>query len=188
MTIDEAIKHAEEVAYQKDLESGFDTDNERYAMTDKERTACKECAEEHRQLAEWLKDYKRLLEQEPCENAVSIASVFEILGNLMAIPYDLDRPINKDDVSESIDKIRALPSVKPVQNWTPTSERLPKTNEYVGNVAKHYLIQDEFGDMEVAAYTTRGWIPIHTIEAFEYEVVAWQPLPKLYNAEKENEE
>lgn len=26
---------------------------------------CRECAEEHRQLAEWLKDYKRLLEQEP---------------------------------------------------------------------------------------------------------------------------
>ena len=29
------------------------------------------CAEEHRQLAEWLKDYKRLLEQESCEDIVS---------------------------------------------------------------------------------------------------------------------
>lgn len=57
--IDEAIKHCEEVAYQKDLESGFETDNERYAMTDKERADCKECAAKHRQLAEWLKDYKR---------------------------------------------------------------------------------------------------------------------------------
>lgn len=58
MTLDEAIKHCEEVAYQKDLESGFDTDNERYAMTDKEKTDCKECAKEHRQLAEWLKELR----------------------------------------------------------------------------------------------------------------------------------
>ena len=37
MTIDEAIAHAEEVAT---------------------TTKCKECAEEHRQLAEWLKELK----------------------------------------------------------------------------------------------------------------------------------
>lgn len=58
LDLESAIKHCEEVAYQKDLESGFDTDNERYAMTDKEKTDCKECAEEHRQLAEWLKELR----------------------------------------------------------------------------------------------------------------------------------
>lgn len=39
MTLDEAIKHAEEVADGK----------------------CDKCAEEHRQLAEWLRDYKKIL-------------------------------------------------------------------------------------------------------------------------------
>ena len=48
MTLEEAIEHAEEVASRK-----FD-----------DRVHCIKCAEEHRQLAEWLKDYKRLLEQE----------------------------------------------------------------------------------------------------------------------------
>lgn len=72
MTLDEAIKHAEEVAYQKDLESGFETDNERYAMTDKERTDCKECAKDFRQLSDWLKELKRLKEQEPCEDVMAI--------------------------------------------------------------------------------------------------------------------
>ena len=38
MSIDEAIKHAEEVA----------------------NSSCEKCAEEHRQLAEWLKELKRL--------------------------------------------------------------------------------------------------------------------------------
>ena len=46
MTLDEAIKHCEEVANKCDTE----------------------CAKEHRQLAEWLKDYKRLLEQQPQED------------------------------------------------------------------------------------------------------------------------
>ena len=47
MTLDEAIMHAEEVASRK-----FD-----------DRVHCIKCAEEHRQLAEWLKDYRRLKEQ-----------------------------------------------------------------------------------------------------------------------------
>ena len=42
MTLDEAIEHAEEIG-----------------------NTCSGCAEEHKQLTEWLKDYKRLLEGEP---------------------------------------------------------------------------------------------------------------------------
>jgi hypothetical protein len=53
------------------------------------------------------------LEQEPCKDAVSVASVFEIMGNLMSIPYDFDRSITEKDVSESMDKIRELPRVTP---------------------------------------------------------------------------
>lgn len=41
MTLDEAIEHALFVA---------------------ETNSCPECAEEHRQLAEWLIDYRRLLQ------------------------------------------------------------------------------------------------------------------------------
>jgi hypothetical protein len=54
-----------------------------------------------------------LLKQEPCGDAISKASVFEILGNLMSIPYDFGRPITERDVSESMDKIRDLPPVQP---------------------------------------------------------------------------
>lgn len=66
MTLDEAIKHAEEVA--KENEKQFKNCPMKYdsAYVNNGKTACK-CAKEHRQLAEWLKDYKRLLEQQPCE-------------------------------------------------------------------------------------------------------------------------
>lgn len=67
MTLEEAIKHAEEVAEEH-------TKYNRYGGFE----GCDECAEEHRQLAEWLKDYKRLLEQEPCEDAISRADAVRV--------------------------------------------------------------------------------------------------------------
>ena len=57
-----------------------------------------------------IKDLETL-EQKPCEDAVSVTSVFEIMGNLLSIPYDFDRNITEKDVSESMDKIRELPRV-----------------------------------------------------------------------------
>lgn len=58
MTLDEAIIHCEEVAETKKQES-IDAETQgcdRYALK------CEKCAEEHRQLAEWLKELKRYKE------------------------------------------------------------------------------------------------------------------------------
>lgn len=58
MTIDEAIKHCEEVAEEQDMKAGFETDYQTYTMSETEREKCRECANEHRQLAEWLRELK----------------------------------------------------------------------------------------------------------------------------------
>lgn len=55
------------------------------------------------------------MQVKPCEDAISRSSVFEIMGNLMSIPYDLDRRITEKDVSESMDEIRVLPPVTPIR-------------------------------------------------------------------------
>ena len=60
MTLDRLIEHEE---------------NESKATWNGKATVC---AEEHRQLAEWLKDYKRLLEQEHCEDAISRQAAIRI--------------------------------------------------------------------------------------------------------------
>ena len=72
MTINEAIQHCEEVAQEN--EKQFNSCPMKYdgAYVNNGETACK-CAKEHRQLAEWLKDYKRLLEQEPFMNKPCVA-------------------------------------------------------------------------------------------------------------------
>ena len=48
-SLDEAIKHCNEVAERLEGKNG-------YAYTD---ATCEECAKEHRQLAEWLKELQR---------------------------------------------------------------------------------------------------------------------------------
>ena len=56
LTLDEAIKHCLEVAEQNDTqaEKWREEGGEEWGKT----TACRECAAEHRQLAEWLKELK----------------------------------------------------------------------------------------------------------------------------------
>ena len=51
MTIDEAIKHCEKVAEEKE-------DNARWELTSTWKDECRECAADHRQLAEWLTELK----------------------------------------------------------------------------------------------------------------------------------
>ena len=138
-----------------------------------------------------IKEAIKTLEKEPCEDAISKSDVFEILGNLMSIPYDFDRQINEKDVSESMDEIRVLPSVTPTrkkEEWISCDEKLPKPNELVDNVRKYYLIQDEYGDMHVASYLRNGWISIDSFYTLEDDVIAWMPLPEPYKAEMESEE
>lgn len=61
MTLDEAICHCEEVA-EREKAKGFEF-NTRYNRENEYGTKCYECADEHRQLAEWLKELKQLREQ-----------------------------------------------------------------------------------------------------------------------------
>lgn len=69
--------------------------------------------------------------------------------------------------------------------WIPVSERLPKMNEYVDDVCKCYLIQDEYGDMHVAHLGGRGWEPMESITALECDVVAWMSLPEPHRKDGE---
>ena len=65
MTLDEAIIHCEEVASRCEADTDWGMGNhfiDRSGVAD-----IIECEKEHRQLAEWLKDYKRLLKEQEHE-------------------------------------------------------------------------------------------------------------------------
>lgn len=62
MSLDDAIKHCEEVAEENQaIVDSCDYYGENMAK-------CEKCAEEHRQLAEWLKELKELKEDEERKN------------------------------------------------------------------------------------------------------------------------
>lgn len=70
--------------------------------------------------------------------------------------------------------------------WVPVSERLPKAGEYIEDVAKYYLVQNEYGDMAVARYTHgEYWEQMYQLNPISDEIVAWMPLPEPYKAESE---
>lgn len=71
MTLEEAIKQCEDIASYKehDIElwnrsAGFWGNDNKYAV--EKADECKKCAEEYRQLADWLKAYKQILESGDC--------------------------------------------------------------------------------------------------------------------------
>lgn len=127
-------------------------------------------------------------EQETCEDAVSVTSVFEIMGNLMSIPYDFDRNITEKDVSESMDKIRELPRVTPQEpRWIPVTERLPDREEYIANNGRFIVSDGERSYSEYFDIYDKECFGEPTMYGFRVDrvVAAWMPLPKPYEEDKE---
>lgn len=88
----------------------------------------------------------------------------------------------REEYEEFIDM--AIKASEQEPKWIPVSERLPKPGEYVGNVAKYYLVQNEYGDMLVARYTnSKYWEQIYQTQPIGDQIVAWMPLPSCYQGE-----
>ena len=155
-----------------------------------------------------IKDLETL-EQEPCKDAVSVTSVFEIMGNLLSIPYDFDRNITEKDVSESMDKIRLLPRATPQESrWIPVTERLPENAKHKGAFCPKCYVMTEYGVTEgwynpdVKCWYALLWFMDVRFEEWNINidkgdipklvknvpVVAWMPLPQPYKAESEGQD
>ena len=155
MTLDEAIKYAENMAFLSHKGSGN-----------------AECEQNHRQLAEWLRELKDYRARIP-----SYETGYNDAKREIALSGEYERAYKrgKSDAEQT--------------RWIPVSEKLPKAGEYVGNVAKYYIVQNEHGDMLVARYThSEYWEQIYQLKPIGDEIVAWMPLPEPYKAERSEEE
>jgi len=126
-------------------------------------------------------------ERKSCEDAISRRAVLNTLDKM-------DSVLDEDRTVETYKELLVacyndLPPVTPARKkgkWIPCSERLPKADEYNGDVAKYYLVQNEHGDMLVARYTHSDyWEGIYQLKPISDEIVAWMPLPELYKEESE---
>lgn len=125
MDLESAIRHAEEVAQEN---YGKATE---YQYQCNELSKCLKCGDEHMQLAEWLKDYKRLKEQEPCEDAISRDAVEEIIN-------DIRDCISVEGYWAILERLKKLPPVKPQEptgHWIIIGDRYIKCSE-CGHITK----------------------------------------------------
>ena len=84
-------------------------------------------------------------------------------------------------LTEVRDRIKALPSAQPEQQWIPCSERLPHGScSDLVNVSIH----DDSGDTPFY-YTSCGWVTTDgeywiVDNEINNHVIAWMPLPEPY--------
>jgi hypothetical protein len=74
--------------------------------------------------------------------------------------------------------VEALPSAQPEQRWIPCSEMLPETCMSV-------MTCSDSGEIYINSYNPKsptGWAIGH------WEVIAWMPLPKPYQAERRTDD
>jgi hypothetical protein len=155
----------------------------------------------------------KALEQEPCEDCVSRQALLDIdfkrIVLTTAKPAEMIRqkiqelppvkPVaciatvnfSKEDMQELVnEKMKDIVVERKKGKWVHCKDRTPKPNETVGGVSKYYLVQDIYGGIYIARYTTSGWIPAHSrfIIASDDVVIAWMPLPEPYREESEDKE
>ena len=175
MTLEEAIKRCEEVAEELDMKADFETDNQRYAMSESERTELKECVKDHRQLAEWLKELKAVhdVQDVPDTNvgdmvskkAVELALIEKGWSSKI---YKIGEiwELNADEIREAL---ATVPPAQPEPRWIPCEERPPEESGI-------YLTKDSFGSMRKRWYTTvDGWGRAKDMPT------AWMPLSGVYS-------
>ena len=104
MTLDEAIKHCEEVAEEKDKSVEL---YRAVKATEGLITKCENCAKEHRQLAEWLKElkaYRQAIENikseireafEDYDYEENDVSEYQSIGNINDIIAIIDKHIGR---------------------------------------------------------------------------------------------
>ena len=169
MTLDEAIIHAEEVADSKERQV-INGDWEKGSMTE---CNCIECAEEHRQLAEWLRELKDYRERMPSYEAGYNDAKREIA---LSGEYERAYERGKSDADQT--------------RWIPVSEGLPEEREWYLAVFKERdtdyqlipRVADYIGENNWRIIDGDGLVK-------EYrdilECVAWMPLPKPYKEKEE---
>jgi len=98
MTLDEAIKHCLEVAENNETQADKIGRQLIGSAIDKYATDCRECAADHRQLAEWLRELKDLRE----ENKVLISECDRLIkekGELLSkVRYEAKKLIGEGEV------------------------------------------------------------------------------------------
>lgn len=150
MKLEEAIKHCEEKA--KELRKDADYLDAPYGMDTSARTECLECANEHEQLAGWLKDYKRLLEM-PKGDLISREALKKAVEELL------------NDTLDGIVKFGIRKAYEIIDNAPTVSENGLIAKDYIQE--KMFFVKREYDNQPIPV------IAVNDLVAFERPQGEW---------------
>ena len=142
MTLDEAIKHAEEVSGEQLMRAGKCTGDD--SLCDK-YSNCMKCAEEHQQLAEWLRELKKLREQTdvPDTNVVDFKqAVLDVITHELMCGAVVDQC----GLETAYDLIKELPPEKRTEERTETHACDCISRQAAIDALSHMMDTDGFRD------------------------------------------
>ena len=126
------------------------------------------------------------LKREPCEDCISRQAAIEAINKYGSVWMEYTEVMSIDEIAERALKaskqsmikiLHDMPSVTPARpksEWIPVSERLPEWGERVltidndGDYEINHIMDDEYDE----------WF-------YDYDIIAWMPLPEPYKAESE---
>lgn len=126
------------------------------------------------------------LKKEPCEDCISRQAAIEAINKYGSVWMEYTEVMSTDEIAERALKaskqsmikiLHDMPSVAPARpnsEWIPVSERLPEWGERVltidndGDYEINHIMDDEYDE----------WF-------YDYDIIAWMPLPEPYKAESE---
>ena len=126
MTLNEAIKHCEEVA--EENEEIYKAHCRIYSKEVVEKypsPPCKKCAKEHRQLAEWLKELKQLKEQELILDKIRAEIVDTLYVDSLIFGELIDfknGKISADDVIEEFNRVTRMEVLRIIDKYRAESK------------------------------------------------------------------
>ena len=128
MTLDEAIKHCENVAAKCFVERSA-------------RNHSGKCGFEHLELAAWLRELKAYKEQEPCEDAISREdAMFLILHYGNEIRHEV-----MDDIKASMIKLPSVTNARPIGHWIREFDDIEGEVRFTcSNCRKYQLFKTDF--------------------------------------------
>lgn len=177
MTIDEAIKHAEDIVEQntKGLEDAIALGGQN--PTQEEIEECEKCAAEHRQLAEWLKELKQYRENRTNGSSTDAVSRKDARHLHCKICRDYFTCYRNPETCEDLKAFDSLPPVTPTVDRISCSDRMPEKDKEVFV----YLFDNS---PYIAWWDGEKW---HTEDFIldEYdEPLEWYELPKPFEPQE----
>ena len=128
-------------------------------------------------MGKYLRETIKMLQAEPCEDAISRKDVIKAVDRHT---FDTDDGLCLDEDISII--LEGLPPVTSTQNWIPVSERLPEENGFYLATCDGEICGENEPFTGLAEYENGKWVD----DEEDYQcVLAWLPLPQPY---KESEE